>query len=353
MYDYPETKEEAYGVTVLPDGGYAVCGRVNGTGNIEGQAWILRTDANGDTLWTDVWGEARANWGKSVLFSNEMICVLTFGYDDTLTTLGTHLLFYDLDGTYIHGTEDVLLTSEHPAAFVDASDGGYTLVTSATPEIVHTDSLGEILWWYTITVSPVTDQEGYGIRTTMDDGYVFCGWDGKWLEPRVTPGCNAPIAESDTGSTEDGWLVRFDSEGNELWNFRNEMGHDNHFYSVVQLPEGGYIAAGTYTGSGYLVRYTPETGIDEGAAPPLSTLSASPNPFNSAVAISFSLTVPSEVRLSVYDLAGRRIDDLWVGSSPAGEHALTWAPGSSIPAGCYLVVLHTPVERQVRKIVRL
>jgi glucose dehydrogenase len=82
-------------------------------------------------------------------------------------------------------------------------------------------------------------------------------------------------------------------------------------------------------------------------------LTTTPNPFCSALEISFSLTVPSEVRLSVYDLAGRLVDDLWVGSSPAGEHVLTWAPGSSIPAGCYLVVLDTPGERQVRRVVRL
>ena len=37
-------------VLPLPDGGFAVCGHKNPVSGMD-QAWILRTDANGDTLW--------------------------------------------------------------------------------------------------------------------------------------------------------------------------------------------------------------------------------------------------------------------------------------------------------------
>jgi hypothetical protein len=353
VYDYPTTREEGYGITCLPDGGFAVCGRVNGTGNTQGQAWILRTDANGDTLWTDVWGTYPTNYGKSVLYANNMICVLAFGRDDSLVTGGPHLLFYDLDGNYLHGTNYSNLDYEFPMGFCLASDGGYTFVTETGPVIWHTDQMGATLWWYDIWHSPNCWHEGHGIRRTMDNGYLFYGWDGQWIEPGDSLQINAPIAQVDTGSTQDAWLVRFDSEGNELWNFRNEMGHNNHFYSAVQLPEGGYIAGGTYTGSGYLVRYAPETGIEGGEPSPFTTLDIAPNPFSSSLSISYSLPELAMVELSVYDLFGRKIESLESGSATTGEHTVIWNPDPTLPDGCYLIVLDACRERAVRRCVKL
>jgi hypothetical protein len=352
VYDYPDTREEGYGITCLPDGGFAVCGRINGTGTIWGDAWILRTDANGDTLWTDVWGTSPANWGKSVLYANDMICVLAFGYDDTLLTGGPHLLFYDLDGNYIHGTNYSPLDYEFPVGFCLASDGGYTFVTETNPVIWHTDQMGETLWWYNINPPPDL-HEGHGIRRTMDSGYLFYGWCGKWQEPGDSLRINAPIAEADTGFTQDGWLLRFDSEGTVLWGRQNEMGHDNHFYSAVQLPEGGYIAAGTYTGSGYIVRYAPETGIEEGEISPKVTFDISPNPFSASLSISYSLPEPGQVELSVYDLSGRLVENLVNGSIAAGENMFVWNPDAVLPDGCYLIVLDACDERIVRRCVKL
>jgi len=354
LYDYPGTKEAGYGITCLPDGGFAVCGRINGTGTIWGDAWILRTDANGDTLWTDVWGTSPANWGKAIEYANDMICVLAYGKDDTLTTRGTHFLFYDLDGNYLHGTDQVLLYAEHPAGFCLASDGGYTLVTESSPEIVHTDPLGEILWWYDIDPPPDL-HEGYGIRRTMDSGYLFYGWCGRWQEPGDSLRMNAPVAQVDTGSTEDGWLIRFDSEGTVLWGRQNEMGYNNHFYSAVQLPEGGYIAAGTwvYESRAYLVRYAPETGIEEGEISPAVTFDISPNPFSASLGISYSLPEPGKVELSVYDLSGRLVEDLVSGSISTGEHSVTWNPDPILPDGCYLIVLDACGERAVKRCVKL
>jgi len=87
VYDYPGTKEEGFGITCLPDGGFAVCGRVYGTGSgLAGQAWILRTDANGDTLWTDIWGTYTWNYARKALYdeSNNRLVVAVFGESEEL-----------------------------------------------------------------------------------------------------------------------------------------------------------------------------------------------------------------------------------------------------------------------------
>ena len=85
----------------------------------------------------------------------------------------------------------------------------------------------------------------------------------------------------------------------------------------------------------------------------LLALSASPNPFSSSLSISYNLPEFAEVELSVYDLSGRMVDNLEMGSMSSGEHILTWNPESSLPGGCYLIVLDACGERAVRRCVKL
>ena len=159
VYDYPDTKEEGYGITCLPDGGFAVCGKVHGTGQWAGLAWILRTDANGDTLWTREWGASIENYGKTILFNNDELVVLTKGTDDTLTTQGPHLLFYDLEGSYLRGSDYPELQYILPGDMCIASDSGFIFVTKTFPSISHTDQYGEIMWRHSIEADPNDENE--------------------------------------------------------------------------------------------------------------------------------------------------------------------------------------------------
>ena len=356
VYDYLDTTETGYSITCLPDGGFAVCGRVHGTGTINaGQMWLLRTDAYGDTLWTREWGSTVANspdWGKTVLFSNDELCVLAHGLTDSLPTYGPHLLFYDLDGNYQRGTDYPDLYWHFPRGMCIASDGGYTFVTDENPVLWHTDQYGATLWGFTIPQYGI--EEGYDVVRTMDSGYIFCGWGGFWGYPPSVTGIDcmqAPVIEVDTGSTQDGWLVKFDVDGNPQWGILNETGHDNHYYSVVQLPQGGYIACGTWGGSGYIARYSPETGIS--SPDPVSSLSleVSPNPFSSILSASLNLPEESQATLTVYDLCGRTVGETTSGSYPGGTSTIEWAAPSDLGSGCYFVRLNTSGESVTRSCV--
>ncbi len=140
-----------------------------------------------------------------------------------------------------------------------ASDGGYIFVTKTSPVISHTDQYGETLWRHEYHLDPTISTKATASGQTMDGGYVFSGWDGYF---------EGPWDDSESGGNTldymEGWLVRFDADGNELWNINNTVSANHHFYSCLQLPEGGYMACGTWGGSGYLVRYAPETGIEGG-----------------------------------------------------------------------------------------
>ena len=55
----PSAVPESIGVIFLPrqiSGGYITVGRKD-NGNLDMDAWLIKTDANGDTLWTKTYGD--------------------------------------------------------------------------------------------------------------------------------------------------------------------------------------------------------------------------------------------------------------------------------------------------------
>ena len=343
IYDHPSTTENGWQVTVLPDDGFAVAGRVNGTSTILGEAWILRTDANGDTLWTDIWGTYSANWGHGVEYDpvNDWIVVAAFGKSEELPTNGPHLLYYTLDGQYLFGTDYPSLGAEVVRGFLSSADGGYAILSrygtgAGLGTLTHTNALGEIQWSESVTLSVSgRDNDNLGLGfAQIDGGFICCGWDG-WNPP--------DSLYVDMAASMHGNLSRFDSGGNALWQLSNEVGHENQFYTAVQLQEGGYMAAGTHGGDGYLVRYAPETGIGEDEDSPAVYLGLSPNPVTSSLSVAYSLPEATHVSLMVYDLSGRAVGELESRVIPEGEYTSTWDPGE-LPSGCYVVVLRNGEE---------
>lgn len=77
-----------------------------------------------------------------------------------------------------------------------------------------------------------------------------------------------------------------------------------------------------------------------------------PNPFNSSTTITFSLSEPQSVSITIYDLIGRRIETLATGKQQAGSHTVVWEAGD-IPSGVYFYRIKAGESSQTRKLVLL
>ena len=66
-----------------------------------------------------------------------------------------------------------------------------------------------------------------------------------------------------------------------------------------------------------------------------------PNPFSIFTTIEYSLPKNARVRIVIYDLLGRVVEQLVNEVKPAGFHQLTWAPHTSLPEGVYMLKLTT------------
>ncbi len=90
------------------------------------------------------------------------------------------------------------------------------------------------------------------------------------------------------------------------------------------------------------------TASDETPTPSAFTLErAFPNPFTTFTTIRYALHQPAPVTLSVYDVLGRRVRLLELGTQAAGSHEV-YLGAEGLSAGLYLYELHTPTARETR-----
>ncbi len=73
-----------------------------------------------------------------------------------------------------------------------------------------------------------------------------------------------------------------------------------------------------------------------------------PNPFNSSTHISFQLSVPSKVEVSIFNLLGQKITILFDGNKKAGSHTIDFN-ASELSSGIYLYKITTKGQSMTRK----
>ena len=75
-----------------------------------------------------------------------------------------------------------------------------------------------------------------------------------------------------------------------------------------------------------------------------------PNPTAGEVNISFTLKEEGEVRVSIYDLQGKKLQDLLQSSYPQGYHIYRFIP--QLPEGNYLVLMEHKGEKRSQILIK-
>jgi photosystem II stability/assembly factor-like uncharacterized protein len=100
---------------------------------------------------------------------------------------------------------------------------------------------------------------------------------------------------------------------------------------------GGTILK-TTDGGGPIVEPV-DAGPEAAAAAAAGTLHA-PNPFRGTARLTYALARDAHVSLTVFDVSGRLVGDVFQGRRARGTHVATWNP-DRLPAGVYLCMLRT------------
>ena len=126
--------------------------------------------------------------------------------------------------------------------------------------------------------------------------------------------------------------------------------------SATATVSGGAFAGGET--EDYPLTIVTSTAVGQPAVPDQVLLAAvSPNPTRSGAEVRYVLPRAADVRLAVYDVAGRLVSVLDSGLRGMGEHVSRWngrdASGAGASAGLYFVKLHAEGRDLARTVLRL
>lgn len=123
--------------------------------------------------------------------------------------------------------------------------------------------------------------------------------------------------------------------------------------SAITVTDFG-LAVGDLAGLKFMPLQCDPTVMAAPDVPTVRRLGCAPNPFNPRTAVSFTLARGGDALLEVYDLAGRRVDRLWSGPLPRGDHTFTWdgrSEGRDMASGVYFFRLDTGASISTTKAV--
>lgn len=171
-----------WGIAETNDEGYLITGFTYSFGNGGSDAWIVRLNANGDTLWTKTFGGAKDERAVSIIRSSDGNFIIT---GETYS--------------YGNGDRDVLL-------------------------IKITDR-GEILW--TKTFGSVKSDRGFYTIENSSKNLVICG-----------------ITENNVNGDIDSFIKCCDKDGNELWHKTYGSKGTDVFHAMAGDEKDNIVLAG-------------------------------------------------------------------------------------------------------------
>jgi hypothetical protein len=331
--------------------GYLLAGLTNSYGAGDFDFWLLKTNTNGDSVWSRTFG--------GPLYEDIFSIQPTTGGGYILAgrTLSYGAGNYDAYLVKTNSSGDSLWTRhfggpgfETATAVQQTADGGYVFagITSSYGAgnedfwLFKTNSNGDSVW--SRTFGGMSWDRAYSIQKTADGGYILAG-----------------RADSYGAGQGDVWLVKTNANGDSLWSRTFGGAAFDGAYFVRQTTDSGFVLAGFTESFGaggrdfWLVktRRDPVSAGDTFILHPSSfVLSVFPNPFNPATEIAFNIPKTGHISLRVFDLLGREAAVLKDGFAEAGSHRVTFN-GSDLPTGIYFARLDAGGFSQTKKLMLL
>jgi len=214
------------------DGGYAIGGSFSLDYEdpfADRDFWLVKTDSYGNMEWNRTYGKAA---GEGYDYANALVEASDGGY----LLVGNAGLWLVESNIWIIKTDeqgniewDKTYGGGAAQSVVKSSDGGYAVAGYLSGDfwLIKIDESGNMEWNQTYSKSDV--DEAYSLVETSDGGYALAGY--------------TRTGQLNTGVTE-GWLVKTDANGNEVWS-QTYGGTGLYFVqSLVETSDGAFAMAG-------------------------------------------------------------------------------------------------------------
>ncbi|NWF90115.1 MAG: T9SS type A sorting domain-containing protein [Ignavibacteriaceae bacterium] len=276
-------------VQVTSDSGFIITGNLMA---LEDYIYVIKTDSDGDTLWTKTYGGFR-NESYSVVETKDSNYFITGRYPEhacEYCELYSHtwLLKLDQNGDTIWTKKYIFDFNDQSRVGKQTKDGGYILTgvkyaidTKHHLFVAKLDEWGDTLWTKTLLDENFSDSEGYDIIETYDGGYAVTG------------------SVSYSNGQSDMLLLKLDKDGN---------------ITSVDGNEGNLIP--------------PEFSLQQNY----------PNPFNPTTKIHFSISETGQYTLKIFNILGQEVKTLFDEYLNSGVYDVEFNAGT-LPSGVYIYQL--------------
>ena len=174
--------DESYSINQTVDGGFILTGRTKSYGKGNFDVWLIKADGNGSEIWNRTYGGPSDDYALGVIQAT----------DNGYVIIGS-------TASYGNGNNDVWL--------------------------IKVDPDGNEIW--NRTYGGGDTDNGRAIEETLDGGFILTGGTYSY-----------------SNGENDVWIIKTDSEGNEVWNRTYGGNSFDWGESVIKTSNGGYLIAG-------------------------------------------------------------------------------------------------------------
>jgi hypothetical protein len=170
-----------WSVEQTSDGGYILAGYSESFGGGNGVAWVIKTDADGDTLWTRIYEGERGAEARCVQQTTDGGYIVGGHTDPWGGTADIYLIKIDPSGrtewTRTHGGRN----DDYGHCVRETSNGGYVVTGYSWSFgagwydmcLLRTDAKGRLMWWQ--TYGGEADDHGQFLCETSDGNFILAG----------------------------------------------------------------------------------------------------------------------------------------------------------------------------------
>ena len=423
----------AYSVQQTSDTGYVIAGKVSKIvgSNWNGDLLVIKTDKYGDTLWTKTYGDSLMDWAQDIQKTSDGGYIVA-GRKDYFVDMDNYFLYGDIWILKLDANGDTLWTKTYGGPYCDyansikqTSDGGYIVAGIKNSYkinylgdiwILKLDQNGDTLWTKTFHFSYLS--EATSIIQTAGGAFVFTGTgcvaklsnsgDSIWYKNISSFKGNDILQAADSSfiavgffNNSDDKIIKLDSTGNvvvwenlyppaqgfyfksnsvalnlsgdiitagqkinendivnlpdDLWIKKNQSNGDTVWtkiydlslhdigYSIKATNDNGYIIAGTTNYYAWLIKLNGNgdtlTSIQENRNNSFNTWNY-PNPFSYSTSIYFEIPEHEckKLKINIFNSTGTVIKTIMLDKSEE-NHVLFEA--TNLPSGVYYYKINT------------
>jgi len=169
--------DAAYGIVAAADSGYYITGSINGYSSCCGKIFLMKVSKNGDSLWTKTYA---SGIGYSLTLTSDG-GVAIGGSNQETSNYDMIIIKTDANGELLWSENYGGSAYEYGASMIETANGGFA-ITGITNSfgagyddayLVQTDAQGKMLWDETYGGSNI--DQGFGLVQHPDEGFSVTG----------------------------------------------------------------------------------------------------------------------------------------------------------------------------------